>query len=200
MSEEYSESNIVYTIDSLTCEYLQESDAIFDPELSKIKGKNLYRAPEFSTFTEPPTTKENEVAVYINEQWDICKDFRGSIYYENDGTPVSIKNIGDEIPDWGVLIPPPEEFQKPLYDNGKWIETYKETLMYKGHEVFDRMGVNIITTKLLNGLNEDKAKTEKMISGDNPCPEWEEFLVKRQELLDEGRKFKQEHFPKSNEK
>lgn len=199
MIEEYSENNIVYTIDKITNEYIQESEAFLDLELSKIKGKNLYRAPEFSTFTKPPETGDNEVAVYTNEMWIIYKDFRGSIYYENNGDVIIIKEIGDTIPEWAILTPPPKTFVKPLYDKGKWIDTNKIPLKYKGHDVFNAMGVDLITTQLLNGLEEGKAKTEKLIAGDNPCPIWDKFLEMRKKILDEGSSFKKEHFPIKDE-
>jgi hypothetical protein len=198
----FSESSIVYTFNKETKEYIGVGDAIFDEVISKDQGKKLYRAPEFSSFNKPPITKKNEVSVWmIIDQWEIHKDFRGDTYYEKNGKKITITKIDEVIPDWGITIPPPPEFIKPRWDGDKWIETNPlPPLKYKGNEVTSVSGVDRVTSNAIKYLDEDAAKTKKMLAGDNPCPEWEEFLVKRQELLDEGRKFKQEHFPKSNEK
>lgn len=198
----FSESSIVYTFDKETKEYIGVGDAIFDEVISKDQGKNLYRAPEFSSFNKPPDTKEEEIAVWIIiDQWEIHKDFRGKSYYEKNGKKIIITKIDEDIPYWGIIEPPPSEFIKPKWDGDKWIETNPPPpLKYRGTDVTSIPGVDMVTYNAIKYLDEDAVKTKKMLAGDNPCPEWEEFLVKRQELLDEGRKFKKEHFPKSDEK
>lgn len=193
-------NDTIYNYDKITGEYIGSSKAPIDIIETEKSGKNVYIKTLYSTFTEPPKTEENEVSIFIDDIWIITKDFRGVVYYDKTGNKYVIEKINDTLPDWAILISPPKEFTNPFYDGEKWIDNKPPTILkYMGHEVYNALSVDIVTTKLLNGLEEDKAKTEKLLSGDNPCPIWDKFLEKRKEILDQGTEFKKIHFPPKEE-
>lgn len=193
-------NDTIYNYDRITGEYIGSSKAPIDIIETEKAGKDVYVKPSYSTFTEPPKTEKNEVSIFLEDLWIIKKDFRGSIYYDNIGTKYVIEQINDTLPNWAVLTSPPPEFINPFYDGEKWIDNKPQTILkYMGHEVFNALSVDLVTTQLLNGLNEDKVKTLKMLSGDTPCPEWDKFIEERKKLLDNGTYFKKKYFPPKEE-
>lgn len=81
----------LYNYDKNTKEYLSTTIASADPMETKIKGEFVPLVPACATVIEPPTTGENEVAIFNGKVWEIKKDFRVShkICDEN----FNIKNI-----------------------------------------------------------------------------------------------------------
>lgn len=186
------EQNTVYNYDRKTYEYIGASKAQLDVRATEIEGKNVYILPSFSTFLKPPTTKEKEAAVFEGEsKWLVKKDYRGSIYYEKNGTKHIIIDIGEVIPEYAVLEPPPEDFVEPEYVDGKWVD---KALYYKGIVVNNEAGVNRITYSRIKDLGEEKVKTLKLLAGSKECKEWDDFIVARDIILEEGRVFIREHF------
>jgi hypothetical protein len=190
MSKVYiSEKNIVYNYDRITFEYIGPSDASFDPEVSKIERRKKYTSPAFSTFTQPPKLKINEVAIYENDdiEWVIKPDFRGTLYYDTDGKEYFINKIGEEVPnEFKNISKPTDNLFKPKYENGKWIET---ALIFKGFEVKSKKDVDVITSNLIKNCGEEKAKTEKLICGNENCEVWNNFIKERQKIINEGNDF-----------
>lgn len=68
----------LYNYDKNTKEYLSTTLASADPMETKIKGEFVPLVPAYATLLEPPTTGENEVAIFNGEAWEIKKDFRVS--------------------------------------------------------------------------------------------------------------------------
>ena len=68
----------LYNYDKNTKEYLSTTIASADPMETKIKGEFVPLVPAYATLLEPPTTGENEVAIFNGEAWEIKKDFRVS--------------------------------------------------------------------------------------------------------------------------
>ena len=89
----------VYIFDEDTKEYLEERDALLDPEESKFQGEPIYLNPANSTREEPPNTSANEVAIWENESWVVRTDKRfkktGKSYYNiNTIERIIILDIG----------------------------------------------------------------------------------------------------------
>lgn len=68
----------LYNYDKNTKEYLSTTIASADPMETKIKGEFVPLVPACATVIEPPTTGENEVAIFNGKAWEIKKDFRVS--------------------------------------------------------------------------------------------------------------------------
>lgn len=68
----------LYNYDKNTKEYLSTTLASADPLETKIKGEFVPLVPAYATLLEPPTTGENEVAIFNGKAWEIKKDFRVS--------------------------------------------------------------------------------------------------------------------------
>ena len=47
------------------------------PALKNPRRQTEYLLPAMATFKEPPKTKENEIAIWNGEDWEIESDFRG---------------------------------------------------------------------------------------------------------------------------
>lgn len=109
----------IYRYHRNTHEFLGESDAKKDP-----LDKNKYLIPKNATTKSAPNTSNNEVAVFKNDTWQKKKDFRGTEYWETDGTKVIISEIDVEMPSGKATIPPPTDFKIPFWDGSKWVETF----------------------------------------------------------------------------
>ena len=57
--------------------FLTEDEGYLDPEETKKQGKEIYMLPANSTFTAPPKTNNDEIAIFKNGIWRIEKDYRG---------------------------------------------------------------------------------------------------------------------------
>ena len=68
----------LYNYDKNTKEYLSTTLASADPMETKIRGEFVPLVPACATLLEPPTTGENEVAIFNGKVWEIKKDFRVS--------------------------------------------------------------------------------------------------------------------------
>lgn len=175
----------IYNFNDRTKVFVSESIAQDDPlEIGK------YLLPANATFLPPPKTAKNEVAVFNGKKWEIKHDYRGIYFDKNTGKIIEIKDIGKYRPDNTIQNAPPKEFVKPKYVDNQWIET---ALKFKNKVVQNSEDVKQITSRLISRLGEDKAKTEKIIAGNNPCPIWDEFLKKRNELLKECQDFIAQH-------
>ena len=66
------------------------------PALKNPRRQTEYLLPAMATFKEPPTTKENEVAIWNGNDWEIESDFRGQTQINIETREVSkIDYIGD---------------------------------------------------------------------------------------------------------
>jgi hypothetical protein len=185
--------NTIYIFDIKTKEFTGESKAYRDPEESKKNNRETYTCSTNSTFQKPPEIKENEILIYDfeNDSWIIKKDFRGKEYYLPNGNKIIITNIDELIPEDAILEPPPNSLiTKPKYENNQWVES---GLIYKGIEVKTKKDVDNITKTLIRNIGEEKAKTEKLIAGNNECEIWNKFLEDRELIIKEGNDFIKEN-------
>jgi hypothetical protein len=99
----------VYHYHPITKEYLLEGLADQDP----LEQEN-WLIPANATDVEPPTVGANEVAIFDNGVWMITADFRGSSYYQNDGSKIDITEIGinpeDDV-EYFCDEPPPKKLE-----------------------------------------------------------------------------------------
>ena len=76
--------------------------------------------PFCSSFDEPPKVEENQWLVrdIENNEWIVKSDFRGTEYWDEDGTKHKITAVGEEIPEGALLeapvFPPTAEQQTAL--------------------------------------------------------------------------------------
>ena len=97
---------IIYHYDPIIKEFSGLSEARLNPVETEIQGKEVYLIPAWSTKIEPLTPGKNEVTIFINNEWILQPDFRGSKYYLNDGTEIIIESINETIPSGALLEPP----------------------------------------------------------------------------------------------
>lgn len=92
----------IYNYDSITKEYIGESEASLDIEATKAEGHNVYYLPANATFTKPPKTLKFEVAIYDNG-WQKYEDFRGCWIVDEEMKPIVYDKIG-ELPDGFIYV------------------------------------------------------------------------------------------------
>jgi hypothetical protein len=94
----------VYSYCRETGEYLGSTPALTNPGKS---GGILI--PAFSTVIAPPEAGENQAAVFdaASKTWEIVLDFRGTPYWDADGAPHTIAELGETIPAGASTTPPP---------------------------------------------------------------------------------------------
>lgn len=179
---------IIYNYDRNTKEFINESVASINPLESEKQKKEVYLIPANSTTKNPPKVKKKYVLIFDEEKnkWNQIPDNRGIYYKKVGGDFVYIEEINIDLPNDVVDIQPPEYLIKPIWDGIRWLEN---SLMFHNVIVETKEDVDRIIRSLLDQAGEGKAKTEKMIAGDQSCPEWEEFLIKRKEILKEGNNF-----------
>lgn len=77
-----------------------------------------FTLPEDCTFTPPPHIKENQSLVLDSKEWVIKPDFRGTEYWDENGTKHTITEVGEEVPEGALLeapiLPPTLEEQTLL--------------------------------------------------------------------------------------
>jgi hypothetical protein len=79
----------VYIYDEATGEYLYPYDA-----QENLDAPGEFITPTFSTEFHPPFTISSQVACFISGAWQVKPDYRGTVWYKSDGTPVPIATIG----------------------------------------------------------------------------------------------------------
>ena len=93
---------IIYNYDSITFEYIGESQASLDPEESKKQGKDIYLIPANATDKKPPIPKTNETVIFDNG-WKIVPDYRGMYMVDESMQPNKVKDFGN-LPDGFIPI------------------------------------------------------------------------------------------------
>jgi hypothetical protein len=148
-----------YSYNEITKEYNGTINANINPLETQKQGHTVYLQPALTTDIKPSDTKENEVAVFENENWVIKEDHRGKEIY-NTGTAEqeTINEIG-QIPVDFTELPPPNAH--PL-----WNETDREwgIDLTKQQEENDK---KIIEEKIQAKIRELAIENLK-ISGDLP--------------------------------
>lgn len=93
---------IIYNYDSITFEYIGESQASLDPEESKKQGKDIYLIPANATDKKPPIPKTNETVIFDNG-WKIVPDYRGMYMVDESMQPQKVEDFGN-LPDGFIPI------------------------------------------------------------------------------------------------
>lgn len=176
----------IYHYNSITKLYSHESEA-----RTFQKDKTRFVIPANATSVSPFNfgLKENQCYKFdeASKLWEVTDDFRNFTYYDLESKlMITIMEIGIRPPDNYAPSAPPANIYKPEWNGTEWIET---SLLYKNQPVETKSDVDNVTMNLISKLGEDKAKTEKLIAGDNPCPIWDAFVIARQTLIDEGNTF-----------
>jgi hypothetical protein len=164
-----------------TGEYVSMGEARPDP---MVPGEFLI--PAHATTIAPPEPIDGMARVFTGSEWTQVEDHRGTpIYSKTDGHLNSMVALGP-IPADYTLEAPPVGMIRPKYEGETWIE---QALVFQGREVASKAHVDAITRQRIIDLGEEKAKTEKLLAGSNPCPIWDEFVAQRAVLLQEGDDF-----------
>jgi len=189
-----------YSLDPYTNEYTGHNDvAQIDPKESELQGEDVYLCPANASLVQPPQTGANEIAVwdYDADEWTVEIDFRGQKYWNRQAEEMEITEIGEAVPtgpDY-TLEPPPEypDMVEPKLLYNEWTEGaivfYNE--LGDPKPVTTKAKVDEFTGRKIRvaGCGEEKAKTLKMLAGEDPCPEFDEWLALRNDLVDEGNQF-----------
>lgn len=189
-----------YDYDPETKAYTGEyGPAHIDPLETELQGEDVFICPANATLIQPPQTGANEVAVFDEDadEWTVENDFRGQKYWGRFAEPFEIEEIGETVPEGPdySLEPPPEwpDMVSPKLHYGNWVEG---AILYPNQDgkmipVTTKAKVDELTSRRIRaaGVGEDKAKTMKVLAGDDPCPEFDEWLDLRNQLVDEGNQF-----------
>lgn len=73
---------------------------------------DVYLIPAMATDVMPPATGKNECPVWENGKWTVKPDFRGKVYWLDDGSECKIDQIGETIPTNGLSQRPERQQQK----------------------------------------------------------------------------------------
>ncbi len=177
----------IYHYHPETREYVGITEARSDPLETAKTGQTVYLIPAHATTDQPPQAGSNQVAIRTNEAWELVDDYRGREYWNKDtGEAVTITELGVIIPNEHPTQAPPIGMFSPKWDGRAWIET---AIVYQGKKVESKSDVDLITGQRVSAQGEEKAKTEKLLAGSNPCPIWEAFIIARAAILQEGDEF-----------
>ena len=84
----------IYHYNPNTGEFLRDAEARKSPEDNKDgEGDDVYLVPAYATTIEPPASGVDEVACYIDDEWQLCEDHRGKEVYHK--TKDKVKRISE---------------------------------------------------------------------------------------------------------
>jgi len=108
----------IYHYDPKTLEFLGKTFARKDP-----LEEGRYLIPANATGITPPQLGPNETCVFnkSNNSWSKVADYRGQDYYDSSGKKYAVKKLGETLPEWSIMDPPPEGVNF-VYENGAWIK------------------------------------------------------------------------------
>ena len=79
---------------------------------------DVYLIPAMATDLMPPATGKNECPVWEDGKWTLKPDFRGKVYWLDDGSECKIDRIGETIPANGFSQKPEITVEKK---SGSWL-------------------------------------------------------------------------------
>lgn len=122
-----------YNYSKVINEYIDKTESKLDPLESRAQYKKIYLNPAFSTKKEPPELKENEVAIFQDDNWIIKSDYRKQKFYKKDTKEeIIITEIGIE-PDDSLTELKPDVLNKWDSITNNWIDD--EELILKKEEL-----------------------------------------------------------------
>lgn len=99
---EQEQPPVVYAYSPITGEYT--GNCVVDPSPLE-PGVWLY--PAHTTDTEPPQTGEHEAVIWTGEAWQVVPDWRGHVYYTQNGERREITELGVAPTEDALDEPPP---------------------------------------------------------------------------------------------
>lgn len=123
-----------YQYDKNTGEFVYEFNRQIDPLESLLKKENIYcELNNNATDIKPPELKENEVAIFQDDNWIIKSDYRKQKFYKKDTKEeIIITEIGIE-PDDSLTELKPDVLNKWDSITNNWIDD--EELILKKEEL-----------------------------------------------------------------
>ena len=177
----------IYHFHMDTREYLGCSAAKIDPLETAKQGTDVYLIPANATTDQPPESGTNQRASRNGDAWELVDDYRGQEYWDKDtGAKITITALGITIPNDCPAQAPPAGMFNPAWDGSAWVES---AIIFQGAKVTTKNDVDRITRARISALGEEKAKTEKLLSGAGACAIWDEFIAARAVILQEGDDF-----------
>ena len=107
---------IVYHFDE-TGAYCGASEACRSP-----LEDDVYLIPAMATDVMPPATGKNECPVWEKGKWTVKPDFRGKVYWLEDGSECKISQIGETVPSNGLSQRPDVKIPKK---DGFWSRLFR---------------------------------------------------------------------------
>jgi hypothetical protein len=107
---------LIYIFDKKTGEYLRHREGRASP-----LEKDVTHVPKGATLIPPPEAQPDKAAVFAQElnQWQLVDDFRGAVYYDNDGKKVKIVELEETVPEGAATEKPPgKEYS---WSDGVWV-------------------------------------------------------------------------------
>ncbi|SES09285.1 protein of unknown function [Vreelandella subterranea] len=90
------------------------------------------RIPQGATISKPPTTSEHEAARWSHERWEVVPDWRGHVYWTEDGQRHEITELGIEPPEDALNEAPPMPLSDLAEQKRREINTARDTELVKG--------------------------------------------------------------------
>lgn len=81
------------------------------------------KLPDDAILEPPPAINSPQVVRHQDGKWVVLADYRGFVYFDEEGNKVAIKELGVEPPRNAVKTPPPEvgENEARVFRDGEWV-------------------------------------------------------------------------------
>lgn len=142
----------VFNYHPITKEFISESVADKDP-----RNSERHLIPSFATNKPKPQVGLHEVAQFIDGDWIVSEDNRGTEYWVN-GEKHTIENIGDSVPVDASLTEPEQSEDEREHQEASNVRVKRDRLLKEVSDRYDRyaretrLGIN--TTDELNALDQ----------------------------------------------
>ncbi len=115
----------IFHYSKMTGELLGAGQADKDP--LKEEG---WLIPANSTTSQPPLVTDTEIAVFQNGEWSVVEDHRGSVFYDEEGSEVVIRDLGP-LPAGLSSTPPEPDIEQVRSDALGKVDTDAETARHR---------------------------------------------------------------------
>jgi hypothetical protein len=101
----------IYNYQDGTGAFLSESDAAIDPlETAAAQAENpdaepVYLMPALATTIAPPEFGPGQWPVFRDEAWTLVPDYRGEVWFTEDGAPRTVLEVGDPAEQGLLRVP-----------------------------------------------------------------------------------------------
>lgn len=69
--------------------------------------KGEFLEPAFSTKDKPPVPGENQIPMFKDGSWTLMPNFAGKMFWDKNGVPGIMREVGVPLPDGATLTQPP---------------------------------------------------------------------------------------------